>query len=381
MAAGYSILSNAAVRNLASLVLKENVVQKIMVIPNKSADMKYITDFRARTVTVARPKTAGKARRIGESTNGGFFDSSTGSAENDVYDINLDLVFTTPIKIAKVQDDMSGGIALKGQLEQLPKDIGKAVNCSYFAKLIAGNLNKGIVATSATSVVSYSFSSDYVSAMTAATSAAALAALESAIENLGNGDTDNGFDAFPVENSILYVTPAYAKYLRGLSTTFVSNYIAQQMVAAGTFNAFDTEYKLDTFTGYMGEQLGLITYNTYSLFKATAGYLGKETLADGSKAGTASTALDHLMAIAVCGLAVGGGINIGNIEVVDARGGQGWEIQPDARWGFDLFSAKGVQLIVDNTGLTATDFVTYTGSGSTATQTVKPVILMPGNRS
>jgi hypothetical protein len=125
----------------------------------------------------------------------------------------------------------------------------------------------------------------------------------------------------------------------------------------------------------------MLWYKVGSLFTTTVGYLGLQTLADSTVAATESDALDNLLGFIVCGKAVGGGMTPGDIKVVDARGGQGWEIQPNARFGFNVFSAKGVQLITNSTGLTASDFKVYTGALTVATNTKKTVLLLPGNRS
>ena len=91
--AGYALLNNAAVRDLASLVLKENIVQNIMVIPYRSADFRYTEDMNARSVTVNRPKLVGGGRTIGDSNNGGFFNDKQAGAESDLYEIALTQVF------------------------------------------------------------------------------------------------------------------------------------------------------------------------------------------------------------------------------------------------------------------------------------------------
>ena len=377
---GYGILNNAAVRDLASLVLKENIVQEILVLPYRSADFRYTEDMNARSVTVNRPKLITGGRTIGDTTNGGFFNSSVASAESELYDINLTQVFDKPIKIAQVQDDLSGGTALRGSLMNVPKSIARFVNCTYFASLVVANMQKAIKATSQSGNITYSTDADYATVATADTTAGVIAALQKATGVFENGDADHGYDLFPLEESVVYGSGEFLNYLRGQSNFIVNNVIGQQMIGSGSFDAFDATWTPDSIRGYAGEIYGMLLYRTGSLFKATAGYIGKLTLANNTKAATSATALDNLLAIVVCGLAVGGGMTPGDIKVVDARGGQGWEIQPLARCGFEVFSAKGVHTIWKTAGYTATDFVTYTGSASVATQTVKPVIYQPENR-
>ena len=377
---GYGILNNAAVRDLASLVLKENIVQEILVLPYRSADFRYTEDMNARSVTVNRPKLITGGRTIGDTTNGGFFNSSVASAESELYDINLTQVFDKPIKIAQVQDDLSGGTALRGSLMNVPKSIARFVNCTYFASLVVANMQKAIKATSQSGTITYSTDADYATVATADTTAGVIAALQKATGVFESGDAEHGYDLFPLEESVVYGSGEFLNYLRGQSNFIVNNVIGQQMIGSGSFDAFDATWTPDSIRGYAGEIYGMLLYRTGSLFKATAGYIGKLTLANNTKAATSATALDNLLAIVVCGLAVGGGMTPGDIKVVDARGGQGWEIQPLARCGFEVFSAKGVHTIWKTAGYTATDFVTYTGSASVATQTVKPVIYQPENR-
>ena len=377
---GYGILNNAAVRDLASLVLKENIVQEILVLPYRSADFRYTEDMNARSVTVNRPKLITGGRTIGDTTNGGFFNSSVASAESELYDINLTQVFDKPIKIAQVQDDLSGGTALRGSLMNVPKSIARFVNCTYFASLVVANMQKAIVATSESGNITYSTDADYATVAEADTTAGVIAALQKATGVFESGDADHGYDLFPLEESVVYGSGEFLNYLRGQSNFIVNNVIGQQMIGSGSFDAFDATWTPDSIRGYAGEIYGMLLYRTGSLFKATAGYIGKLTLSDSTKAATSATALDNLLAIVVCGLAVGGGMTPGDIKVVDARGGQGWEIQPLARCGFEVFSAKGVHTIWKTAGYTATDFVTYTGAESVATQTVKPVIYQPENR-
>lgn len=378
--AGYALLNNAAVRDLASLILKENIVQNIMVIPYRSADFRYTEDMNARSVTVNRPKLVGGGRTIGDTTNGGFFNSIQAGAESDLYEIALTQVFDKTIKIAQVQDDMSGKTALRGQLMNVPRAIARFVNATYFATLLANNINKAVVATSLEGVVSYAVSGEYATEITANTTAGAMAGLASAISSLNNGDVDNGYDIFPLEESTIYCSGDMMTYLAGQTNFIVNNPIGQQMISSGSFSAFESEYTPDSINGYTGEYMGMLIYRVGALFKITAGYMGKIKLSDGSKTAVPATALDDLLAIVVCGLAVGGGMTPGDIKVVDARGGQGWEIQPLARCGFEVFSAKGVHTIWKNGGLNETDFVTYTGAGAVATQTVAPGIYQPDNR-
>lgn len=383
MATGYTTLNSVAVKNLASAVLFENIVQEILVVPNRGADFKYCQDLNANSVDVQRTKVVADGRVLGESTNGGFFDSAYGSLESEIFSIPLNIVASRVTKVPANAEIMNGnGLLLKSVLQNIPKQIARVVNCAYLASVLTDSLNAAISATSSEGTVSYAFDTGIYTAMTANTTAAAMAAFDTAVANLGNGDIAHGFDIFPLTNTQMFAKPAYLQQLKNNAGLFVNNPIAQQMLATGSFDAYDASYTPNVINGYYGEINGCVLTTVGSLFTTVEGWLGQMTLADGSKTGVSSGALTHLNAILVCGVAVGGGIDLrSEVKVVDAMGGQGWEVQPNARCGFSVFSPKGVQIIADNTGLTASNFVTYTGSGSTATQTKKLAILAPLNRS
>lgn len=383
MATGYTLLNSVAVKNLASAVLFENIVQEILIVPNKGADFKYCQDLNANSVDVQRTKLVDDGRRLGETTNGGFFDSAYGTLQSQIFSIPLDIVASRAVKVPATAEIMNGnGLLLKSVLQNVPKQIARVVNCAYLSTVLTAALNNAITATSSSGTVSYALGSGYYTAMSADTTAAAMAAFDSAVANLGNGDITNGFDIFPLENTQLFAKPAYLQKLKNNAGLFVNNPIAQQMLATGSFDAYDASYTPNVIKGYYGEINGVVMYTVGSLFTTVEGWLGKEALSDGSKTGVSTGALSHLNGILVCGLAIGGGIDLrSEVKVIDAVGGQGWEVQPNARCGFSVFSPKGVQLIADNTGLTASDFVTYTGSGSVATQTHKLAIYAPLNRA
>ena len=386
--AGYSSLSNVAVRELASTVLFENIVQDIMVIPGKSAEFKYVQDLNAASVSIQRLKMVQDGRQIGAATNGDFFDNAYGSVQSQIFELPLNIVASRPAKIAAVADDVNGGLLLKAQLANVPKQIARVVNASYFASVITGVLQPGVgidLSTSSGSTFTAIADTDYITTMTAATPAAAYVAFNAAVGNLGNGDTDNGFDIFDLRNTVLYGRSTYLMTLRNnIGGIFANSNIGQEMVSSGSFTAFDTSYRPDMITGYMGELNGALVYNVGSLFTVAEGWLGSLTVADGTiAAATAYTgSLAHLAGILVCGDAVGGGLDLrSEVKVVDAMGGQGWEVQPLARCGWTLFSAKGVQLIADATGLTYGKFVTGTAASGTPTVVTKTAILPPLNRA
>lgn len=379
---GYSILNNVAVQELASKILFENIVQDILVIPFKGADLKYTSDgANAKAVDIQRTKMVNDGRVLGATTNGDFYDSSYGALQSQIFTLNLDIVASRPIKIPKVADDMNGGLLLKSVLRNIPKQISRVVNCGYLSTVLTSALNYAISATSANNTVTYAFGSDNYTAMAAATAAGAMDAFDKAFANLGYGDQSNGFDIFPTEDSQLFATPSYLMSLKNNAGLFTNSNIGQEMVTSGSFTAFDSTYVPQAITGYWGELAGVTITNVGSLFTTVEGWLGQLTLADSTQAGVAANSLQHLCGVLVCGSAVAGGMYLDDqVKVIDSVGGQGWEAQPLARCGFTAFSPKGIQIIADTTGLTASNFVTYTGSGSAATQTKKLSVYAPLNR-
>lgn len=383
MAGGYSLLSNIAVRNLASAVMFENIVQEILISPGKGADFKYVQDLNAQSVQVQRTKMVDDGRELGAATNGGFFDTAYGTLQSQIFDIPLTIVASRPVKVPAIAEIMNGnGLLLKSVLMNVPKQIARVVNSAYLATILTSGLNSAISATGDGTTVTYAFDSDIVTKASADTAAGAMAAFDTAIANLGNGDITNGYDVFPLENTQLFAKPAFLQRLKNNAGLFVNNPIAQQMLASGSFSAYDVNYTPNVIKGYYGEVNGVVLFTVGSLFSVVEGWLGLETLADGTIAAITANSLANLDAILVSGVAVAGGLDLrSEVKVIDAFGGQGWEVQPNARCGFSVFSPKGVQIITNSTGLTESDFKVYTSSDSDVTNTKKLKIYAPLNRA
>ncbi len=367
--AGFTLLSQVAVKEIASAIVRENIVQSVLPIPGKGWDGTWGFDVDGISVAIQRTKGSDKGgRRVGAATNGGFVNTQKSTLASQITELPLDIVFDAPTDVPELAIRANGtGSLLRSVLNNIPKDGARTINCGYFATLIS----RAITANPALGASNYT-------AMAAATAAGAMDAFNAAFGKLQDGDTDNGFDIFPQDHTQVFARSTYLNLLRGNAGIFTGNFIGQQMMSSGSFSALDAEYTPDSISGYMGEVNGAVVTAVGSLFKLTEGWLCKEALANGAQTAIDAGSLDHLMAIYVCGLAVAGAIDVrSEVKVVDLQGGQGYQAQPLIRCGFELFSPKGVQLIADNTGLTASKFVTVADS----TMTHKCAILAPGNRS
>lgn len=381
---GFSILNSVAIKEVAAQRYKENIAQEFLVVPGKGADFAYVSDMNLGYVDIQRLKTFERGGRIaGEATNGGFWDATEGSLESQIYRLSLDIVENQVIPVPRLADSMNGKKLFEQAVDNVHKRAAKTANCAYLATTIKTALNAAISATSDGGVVTYDISADIVTKEgAAATATTAKEAFDAAIGNLAKGDTANGFDVFEISNSQAFGTYSYFTRLKNNVGMFAPNEIAQQLIASGSFDAFDTTFTPSMVKGYLGVIGGVIVYQIGALFTEVAtNWLGLMTLADKTRAALAGTELANLQAIIVNGDAVAGGLELFDMEVVPATKGIGWLIQPETRVGFEVFSPKGVQLITNSTGLTASDFVVFTGAGAVATKTKELALYLYKNRA
>ena len=75
--AGYATIDNVAVKQIASNIIRENVVQDVIVIPQKAADFRYAEDLDGENITVQRTKMSKESGRMVQNglNNGGFLNS------------------------------------------------------------------------------------------------------------------------------------------------------------------------------------------------------------------------------------------------------------------------------------------------------------------
>lgn len=383
--AGYSTLDNVAVKQIASNIIRENLVQDIIVIPNKAADFRYAEDVDGENITVQRTKMGAQSGRVISDglNNGGFINSKKNDISSDLTTIPLTLVYDAPTDVPQNALNLNGsGRLLESILMNTTKAISRFINLGYLSSVITDALNAGITATSANNNVTYAFSPKQVTKRADDTAEGAMAAFYAAAANLGAGDIDNGYDIFPTSETEVIVRPSFQYKLMNNAGIFTGNFIGQQMIASGSFDAFDTTYTPNLIRGYVGELNGALVYSAGNLFDLVEGWLGQQTLADGQLAAIESGSLANLDAIYICGLGVAGGVDRRTeVKVVDLQGGQGVQVQPLVRCGFKTFSPRAVQLITNPDGLTASNFVTYTGAANVATQTKKLAVYAPGNRN
>lgn len=382
--AGYATLDNVAVKQIASNIIRENLVQDVIVIPNKAADFRYAEDLDGENITVQRTKMGTQSGRVIADglANGGFINAKKNEIQSDLATIPLTIVYDAVTDVPQNALNLNGsGRLLESILKNTTKAISRHINLGYLSCVLADAINAGIKATNSGGTVSYAFDAKQVTACADDTAAGAMTAFYAAAANLGAGDIDNGFDIFPTSDTEVIVRPSFQYKLMNNAGLFAGNFIGQQMIASGSFDAFDTSYTPNLIRGYVGELNGALVYSAGNLFDLVEGWLGQKTLADGSLAAITSGSLANLEAIYVCGLGVAGGVDRrSEVKVVDLQGGQGVQVQPLVRCGFKTFSPRAVQIITNKTGLTATNFVTYTGAGSVATQTKKLSVYAPGNR-
>ena len=243
--AGYATIDNVAVKQIASNIIRENVVQDVIVIPQKAADFRYAEDLDGENITVQRTKMGSQSGRIIQNglNNGGFLNSKKNNIESDLATIPLTLVYDAPTDVPQNALNLNGsGRLLESILMNTTKAISRFINLGYLSSVIADALNAGISATSAGGSVTYAFSDKQVTKRADDTTAAAMDAFYKAAANLGEGDIDNGYDIFPTSDTEVIIRPSFQYKLMNNAGIFAGNFIGQQMIASGSFDAFDTTY-------------------------------------------------------------------------------------------------------------------------------------------
>ena len=129
--AGYATIDNVAVKQIASNIIRENVVQDVIVIPQKAADFRYAEDLDGENITVQRTKMGSQSGRIIQTglNNGGFLNSKKNNIESDLATIPLTLVYDAPTDVPQNALNLNGsGRLLESILMNTTKAISRFIN-------------------------------------------------------------------------------------------------------------------------------------------------------------------------------------------------------------------------------------------------------------
>ena len=361
--AGYSLLNGVAIRNIASPLIMENLVQNILHINGKGVDERYSTDLKGQQIAIPRTLLgAGGFRKIqnGLNNGGGFNNLDAVEAESDIYYLDITFVYDHIEQLPKIYNDKAGYDLLKSKTENITKKITRAINGLTFANQFVKALNAE--AAGKAEFVSYTKGTDK-----------AVDKYLDAQAVLTNGDEAIGVDMFPYENRQFFARTAFANDLKQTGNVILNSNYGQQMLATGVLNPFNDEEasKVNYRTGYFGDVDGVPMMVVSSVIWSLAEqYIANANTSGVVQSGLAKGSLDKVEGILVSALGTLRGIDMSNaLEVVPSQKGQGWVLQPLVSGGVACISDKSNVLIVD------ADFV------NPATESNILTILAPENRN
>ncbi len=340
MALVYNVNSTAT-QVLAAKKVKENIFLDLVHKNGYGVNQEEATN--ASTVRFLKvAQFDASARKIGESTNGGFFNNNTAVIPTvPEYDLELLYVYDQVVDLPEVQQDM----VPVNMFDQSAKNVGGRIATEINASTIAHQLKAVFDSADAAGAwtnhaVVLGSTPDYYEAILEASSM------------LDNGDEANGIQAFPFDEREYLLRPSFRRGLLSSKGVLVggSNY-AQSMIAKG---AVSPEDRKEWGSMYCGE------------IDLTPCYLVPDTIWNRAKVWASNSAtVDGVQAIACAASATDRGISfLDYIKIIDSPNGAGKRLQPKTRWGVNVCYPKGIVPILAN---------------GTAVTTAATIVKAPGN--
>ena len=339
--AGYSLVNGVALKESASPIVFENLVQNILHVNGKGCDETYTNAevLGSKQLAIPRTKLGGGAfRKLGATVNGGQFNGLAAiDAESDIYYLDLTFVYDRIEQLAKIMNDKAGYKLMESKMKNLALKIARGVNALTFATQFGQVMNESYDATAAGG------SALYVAKTTGAKEVDLFLDANAALDE---GDENIGCDFFPRDMRQAFVRPTFLSALKKSNGNVILNSnLGQEMLATGLLNPFKNEEasKIEMRSGYSGELDGVPVYSVSPiLWKLAATYC----VSNG--AALDETAFDGILAAVTCGLGtLRGFTSTENIEVGPSPLGQGWIFQPLVHGGVACLSGKSVRLITD----------------------------------
>jgi len=338
---GYSLLNNIAIKNIASPLIMENLVQNILHINGKGCDERWSTDLKGQQIAIPRTKLGDGAFRKIQSTlanGGGFNGLSAIDTESDIYYLDITFVYDHIETLAKIYNDKAGYDLLKSKTDNITKKITRGINALTFATQFITALN-----------AEANSNADFVTRESGDT---ALSKLLDAQGVLNDGDDSIGIDMFPYENRQFFARTAFANELKKTNNVILNSNFGQQMLATGVLNPFTSEEASMTNyrTGYFGDVDGVPMMVVSSVIWGLAEkYIANANTSGVIQNGLITGSLSGIEAILCSGLGTLRGIDMSSaLEVVPAQAGQGWVLQPLVSGGVACLGYKSNVLIVSS---------------------------------
>ena len=329
--ATFTGVNDTALHVAVSQTIIERVVQESLYRDRLGLTQVFTNDIGAGFVRVPKIKPAiGNFRKLGATTNGGFFDSSYGTGDTQGLDedgIELLYVYNKPEIVPMSQAALSlGGWS---RVEQRAKEIGKKIvegmNAGTMAHQIQAVIN-AVIAASGTAT-------NRIFTYTVGISGDVLAKIRGAIAAVDNGDSTYK-TVFNRAGRVWLLRPTGVQDLFSVGNIIIggSNF-AQEIVQYG---GIDKDTMPDVVTGYVGMIYGSPAFMAVDfLWTQVEQWLG-----------VSAGYLDNVVGIYAAFESTGRGHAYPeSTKVVDARGGQGLEIQPESNFGVKVFFESGIKLL------------------------------------
>jgi len=334
--ATFTSVNDTALHVGVSEQIIEALVQNSLYIDGVGITQITTGDMGAGAVRVPKLVVAGgNFRKLGATTNGGWFDTTSIAAKGldeelvellYVYDLAED------VPTSQAVTSLGGASAIFNRAKMIGKKIAKGMNGGTLATQLVANINAVITASAET---------DYIFTYTAGTAGSALKYFVTACSNLDNGDSYN--DYFPIEGRLCLARPAFETELKTTSSNIIvggSNF-AQDMIARGVLSP-DASVP-SNINGYRG------LVNAVPFFIASDPVWGEAedwVCVASTHAAVTAGYLDNIVAVVCSHIATLRGHAIPeSVKVIDSPVGQGYRIQPLSNFGVKVVFPKGIKLI------------------------------------
>lgn len=320
-------LDGQALRRYTSKNIMENIFQEILSLPEKGVTEQFSNDTDASEIRIIRQVVPDiKARRLGASVNGGYFNSNAPKMPQSAeYGLKILYMIDDQIDFPTVMDEMVELGVAEATTKAVAGLVARNINASTIAHQIAAVVNQEIATANSTNNVVVDATGNIKDALFTASGL------------LDDGDVDNGVDTFDINRRQGFLRASARVDLLKSGQIIVggSNY-AQEMLARGAISP--NTYKQDKLQ-YVGE----IDGTPFCVVAKPVWDLAEEycQLTAGS--------LASVLGLVTAADATGRALAFNNsVKIIDCPRGQGKTAQYKYRWGIECFFYKGIVPILKN---------------------------------
>jgi hypothetical protein len=318
-------VNNTATQVLAAKQVKENLFVKLLHRNGKGVTEK--TETNASSIRMFKIIPGGsKARELGHSNNGAFFNSAKAKiSQVKEYDLNLLYLMDEVYDIPEVQQDMVSVNIFDETTKNIGGECATAINASTIAHQLKAVFKSAATATKW----------DGLAVKLASTPKYQESFIE-ANTILDEGDPANHIQSFPFEDRQALITSDMRRGLMSNGQILLggSNF-AQSMLAKGTLSPEDNK---DFGNMYLGEIDGVPVY-----------FMPKAILDAAKEWAGGSEEIAKVKGMICAASATDRGISTQDyIKITDSPDGAGKRLQPKTRWGINVCYSKGIVPILAN---------------------------------